>query len=243
MGVDAKRLFCCFTSILWGRMQGAKDRWRGKRRRGIQSEMGVGASIRWDKSRFDLQHCFHPRRVASCAPPSLLLSLLPPPLPAANQWAWIPAATVWGGNNDVLEHKGISRSDERLIWCERESRAASQTGSPSLSVSLTLFSPSLLPLSAQSPHSLTRSDSASSSWGSRHSSLLPPPHPQGLGCDPSCQYCSVFDLRGRRMCVGGRGCVHHLVERSSLLRWCKPQTVEKLSHLLKTLIGTEVSFD
>lgn len=145
MGVDAKRLFCCFTSILWGRMQGAKDRWRGKRRRGIQSEMGVGASIRWDKSRFDLQHCFHPRRVASCAPPFLLLSLLPPPLPAANQWAWIPAATVWGGNNDVLEHKGISRSDECLIWCERESRAASQTGSPSLSVSLTLFSPSLLP--------------------------------------------------------------------------------------------------
>lgn len=42
MGVDAKRLFCCFTSILWGRMRGAKDGWRGKRRRGIQSEMGVG---------------------------------------------------------------------------------------------------------------------------------------------------------------------------------------------------------
>lgn len=115
-----------------------------------------------------------------------------------------------------------------------------------LSLSLCLSDPLLSfspPLSAQSPHSLTRSDSASSSWGSRHSSLLPPPHPQGLGCDPSCQYCSVFDLRGRRMCVGGRGCVHHLVERSSLLRWCKPQTVEKLSHLLKTLIGTEVSFD
>lgn len=83
-------------------------------------------------------------------PPCSPLSLLPPPLLVANQWAWIPAAAVWRGNNDVLEHKGISRSDERLIWCERESRAACQTCPPSSPDPLLSFPPS--PFSSTASH-------------------------------------------------------------------------------------------
>lgn len=82
----------------------------------------------------------------------------------------------------------------------------------SLPLSYPLSFPLSSPLSPPPPHSLTRPDSAGSSWGSRPSPptslsfllFLPPllpPHPQALGCDPSCQYCSVFDLRGRRVCV------------------------------------------
>lgn len=125
----------------------------------------------------------------------------------ANQWAWIPAATVWGGNNDVLEHKGISLLDERLIWCKRESRAASQTisFSPSLSPFSLLLSP-LNRLTLSQDLTVQAAAGALSPPFLCHfffSSPLFSHHIFRLGCDPSCQHCSVFDLWGRRVCVGG----------------------------------------
>lgn len=87
----AKRLFIVAVSFTGGRGEGGnrvKDAFGGEKKekgRGLAGGMGGGLSIRWDKSRFDLQHSSHPCRVASCAPPFLPPSFLSPspasPLP------------------------------------------------------------------------------------------------------------------------------------------------------------------
>lgn len=88
-----------------------------------------------------------------------------------------------------MEHKGISRSDERLIWCERESGGCQPKPPPSLPPPPLPFSSPPTPLSL--PHSrlllapssgLTVQCSAGSSWGTRPPSThghspTPPPHP------------------------------------------------------------------
>lgn len=71
-----------------------------------------------------------------------------------------------------MEHKDISRSDERLIWCERESRAASQTLP-------------LLPLTSSLPSLLTGLTpsldlTVQAAAGALHSSVILPRHILGL---------------------------------------------------------------
>ena len=223
------RLKDCFVLLLSftgaGRREWRMDR-EEKSGRGLRRG-GVGSSIRWDKSRFDLQHSFNPCRVASCTPFLLLSFLLPsrwriselgfPRLLSEeaimmfwNTKAFYAQTSAWFG---VKERAGLpaklslpaslspSLSFSLYLWPSPPLLLSSLRSSAASLPHKTWQCRQQLGLSAFFPPLLSHSSFSSPS----PSPLLPPPHPQALGCDPSCQYCSVFDPRGRRVCV--RRCV------------------------------------
>lgn len=251
LGVEAKRLFCCFLSIIWVRLR----KWRME---GVEKKKAGawGYSIRWDKSRFDLQHSFHPCWVAFCAPLLLFSPFFL--LPSSRRISELGFPRLLSEEAIMMFWNTKAFHAQISTWFGVKERA----GLPArLALPLSFWPSSfLLSFPFSSATSLP-----SKTWQCQQQlglSTVPTPAPSlsfflflplslpllfslhilrlwAVLPAVSIVQCLTSEGEGCSLVCSG-GSIPSLVQSSSLLSWCKPHVPKKLSLLWKILMETEV---